>query len=262
MFVGHLAETRQERVARNHVTALAEDRLDDERGHVVRIGQRREQVFDRGHRHVDGRFRRTVANTKRIGKWNEVDASGEWLEMAANPDTTAGQRHRPMSTTVKTAAKRDHQRTSRRDLGELDRGLDRLGARVRQEQANRLAADGPVDRAREVARQPLMQLQPGLVIEDVLLQVDTQGRLVGDGRRDSRMCMTGVRNRDPRREIEIALAVNRLDPRAAGALDHEIGVSRPERSDAIALGQPGIAIDPMLRAELSSCGGPLAAAPE
>ena len=69
---------------------------------------------------------------------------------------------------------RHDQRPSRCDLGQLDRGFDCLRTAVGQEDAGRL-----IERAREVARQSVVELQTRLVIDDVLLAVDQLRCLLG-----------------------------------------------------------------------------------
>ena len=119
-------------------------------------------------------------------------------------------------------------------LGELDRGLDRLGARVGQEQA-----DLGVRRAvREALGQASMQLEPGLVVDDVLLEVEPARRLLGDCRDHPRMSVAGVGDPDAAGVVEVALAIDRLDPRAGRALHHEVGVSGPHRWHAGAQCRP------------------------
>ena len=145
--------------------------------------------------------------------------------MAAVLDRRAGERHRPVGAAVEAAAEGDDPRPPRGVLGQLDRRLDRLRPGVREEEPGLL----PVPQAGEGARQALVQLQPGLVVEDVLLGVDDLAGLLGDRGRDARVGVTGVRDPDPAGVVEVALAVDRLDPGADAALHHEVGVARPDR---------------------------------
>jgi hypothetical protein len=85
---------------------------------------------------------------------------------------------------VKPSAEGDYERPARGDLGQLDRGFDRLGSRIGQEQADRL----PIGcRAREELRQPFVQLEPRLVVDDVLLGVHHLRRLLCDRGHDARV---------------------------------------------------------------------------
>src|SRR6185503_8163127 len=62
--------------------------------------------------------------------------------------------------------------------------------------------------------------------------------LLGDRGRDSRMSVAGVGHADPAGVVQVALAVDGLDPGADAALHHEVGVARPDRRDAAAQFEP------------------------
>ena len=111
---------------------------------------------------------------------------------------------------METAAECDHQRAARRDLGQLHGRLDRLGPGVREEEA--VGRIGPG--IREALRQPAVQLETRLVIDDVLLEVDAARGLLGDRGHNARMGVSGVHDADAARVVEVARAVDRLDPAA------------------------------------------------
>ena len=83
-----------------------------------------------------------------------------------------------------------------------------------------------------------MELEPGLVVDDVLLEVDAAGGLLGDGGRDAGVGMAGVRHPDAARVVEIAFAVDGLDPGPRGAFDDEVGIARPDRRNPGAQRRP------------------------
>ena len=116
-----------------------------------------------------------------------------------------------------------------RDPGQLDRGLDRLGAGVREERAPRAAGQQPA--------QALVEPQPRLVVDDVLLAVEELRRLGLDGGHDARMGVAGVRDADPGRVVEVALAVRRDQPRALAAVDLEVRDPAPDRRDDGVVGE-------------------------
>ena len=87
-------------------------------------------------------------------------------------------------------AEREDGRPPGRDAGQLDRRLDGLGARVRQERLPRPAG--------QQRAEPLVQPQAGLVVQDVLLAVEELRGLRRDGRGDPRMGVAGVRDADAR----------------------------------------------------------------
>ena len=75
-----------------------------------------------------------------------------------------------------TAAERDERRSPRRDLRELH------GASIASAPSWTGRAVGGIGPwVGESLRQPSVQLEPGLVVDDVLLEVDAARRLLGDG---------------------------------------------------------------------------------
>ena len=236
VLVGELVEGGQEAVRWHDVSTLAKDRLDQERGHVVGVDDGGEELLDTGEAVGHGGIVVSpgrVAQDVRIG--SEVHAAEERLEVAAVLDAGAGERHGAVGAAVEAAPEGDDPRPPRRVLRQLDGRLDRLRAGVRQEETRGL----PVAQAREGARQALVELEARLVVEDVLLGVDDPRGLLCDRCGNARMGMAGVRDADPAGVVQVSLTVDRLDPRAAAALDHEVGVARPHRRDAIPTREPG-----------------------
>ena len=113
-----------------------------------------------------------------------------------------------MGAPVEAAAEGYNRRTPGGVLRQLDGRLDRLRPRVGEEESGLL----PVSQPGEGARQPLVELQAGLVVQDVLLGVDDLACLLGDRRHHPRMGVAGVGDADPARVVKEALAVDRLDP--------------------------------------------------
>ena len=145
--------------------------------------------------------------------------------MPADPDSGAGERHGAVGSSVETASEGDDHRPASGRLGELDRGLDGFRAGVRQEEPCRLARR----EVGEAPRQQLVQLQSGLVVEDVLLCVNDVRGLIGDRRGDARVGVPGARHPDPRGVVEETVALEGLDPGPLAALDDKVGVSAPDR---------------------------------
>src|SRR5919112_5290650 len=109
---------------------------------------------------------------------------------------------------MEAAPEGDERGPSGGNLRELHRRLDRLGSGVRQEEP--VVDPGPG--VREALGEPPMELEPRLVIDDVLLEVDPARRLGADRLDHSRMRVTGVRDTDAARVVEVTLAVGRLNP--------------------------------------------------
>ena len=220
--VGDLAQPAQEARRRHDVAALAEDGLDDERGDLVGeddlVEEQVEALLPVAGAGVDGvgAAGRPIA-VRVVGV---VDGAGQRLEVAAIDVLGAGQRHGLRGPAVEAAAEGDDGRPAGRHPGQLDGGLDGLGARVREEGA-------PWPAGQEV-RQPLVQPQPGLVEDDVLLAVEQLHRLGGDGGSHARVGMPRVGHADARAVVEVAAAIAIDEPRAFASLDVDVRDPAPD----------------------------------
>ena len=163
----------------------------------------------------------------RVGR--VVDGPGERFERPAVDVLGRGERHRLGGPAVIAVAEREDGRSSGGDPRQLDRRLDRFGARVRQERLPRSAGQEPA--------KPVVEPQPGLVVQDVLLAVEQLRRLRGDGRGDPRMGVPGVRDADPGRVVEVALAVAGDQPRPFAAVDVQVRDPAPDSRDDGMVGQ-------------------------
>jgi hypothetical protein len=91
---------------------------------------------------------------------------------------------------VEPAPEGDDDRPAGRDPGQLDGGLDGLGAGIGEERAPTVAG--------EESRQAVVEPQPRLVEDDVLLAVEQLRRLGLDRGDDPRMGVPGVGDPDAR----------------------------------------------------------------
>jgi len=109
---------------------------------------------------------------------------------------------------VERVVERDDVLLARGGPRELDRGVDRLGARV-GEQEGREAFRGHL-------QEPVDEPRHGYVArKDVLLRVDERGRLVRHGARDARVAVARREHADARGHVEELPAVGAFDVRAA-----------------------------------------------
>ena len=116
---------------------------------------------------------------------------------------------------------------SGRRARDLDRILDRLGARVHEDRLLALAGAG------RVLCEPAAHLDVGLVRADHEALVEELVDLLVDRRDDRREPVPRVLARDPAREVEVDRAVRGLDLRALGAHDHEPGSRDASRDVAL-----------------------------
>ena len=180
------------------------------------------------HVHANGSMRpagRPIAVRER----RVVDAAWQRLECGAVGVLGGREGHRLCRAAVEPAAEPDDHRAVGGDARELDRGLDRLRARIRQERLPRATW--------QHAAQPVVQAQSRLVVGDVLLRVDDLRGLRRDGRRDPRVRVTRVRHPDPRRIVEVAGPVAGDQPRPLAAVDVEVGDPAPDRGHDGVVGQ-------------------------
>ena len=132
-----------------------------------------------------------------------------------------GQGHRLGGPAVVAVPEGHDRRAARRHARELDRRLDRLGARVRQERL-----PGPTG---QHGPQPVVQPQARFVVEDVLLAVQQFRGLGLDRGDDPRMRVAGVGDADPGRVVEVALAVTGDEPGPLATVDVEVRDPAPDR---------------------------------
>src|SRR2546428_35230 len=156
-----------------------------------------------------GAARRSVA--VRVGR--VIDAPRQGLEVAAVDILGGRQRHGLRRAAVEAVAKSQDDRPTARDPSELDRCLDGLRSAVGEESAPALA--------RHDVRQALVQAEPRLVVDDVLLAVQKLGGLGLDRGDDARMRMCRARYADIRRVAAVALAIRRVGPAAIAAIVSE-----------------------------------------
>ena len=160
-----------------------------------------------------------------------VDGARQRLECPAVDVLGGRERHRLGRPAVVAVAEGEDRRPAGRDARELDRGLDRLRARVRQERLPRPAGQDVLE--------PLVEPQPRLVVDDVLLAVQELARLRRDRGRDARVGVTGVGDADPRRVVEVAPAIAGDQPRPLAAVDIEVRDPAPDRGHHAVVGEVG-----------------------
>ena len=191
---GQLSQALEKLVGRDHVAALALNRLDDNRRHLIGRDEMREQlmldVIDAHRRAVLGR--RTRRRPVTVREWRVVDPRHQRPEPATLDRLARRQRERSHAAAVESAEKRD----------------DVLAAgRVAGERGNR--------------RQLLRKAHLRLVVEVRSRHVQELLRLIRDRLDHVRVRVAGRIHRDARRAVEEDVAVDVLDHRAASALDDE-----------------------------------------
>ena len=200
--------------------ALALHRLEHEAGDRVGRDVLLEQQLEAGERVLD----RDAA--VRIGRRRAVDLRRERPE-ALLVDELRGHRHRQVGAAVEGAVEDDDARPAGRGARDLDRVLDRLGARV-DEQRLRLAL------ARPERVQPARDLDVRLVHPDHEALVQVVVDLLVHGADDGLRVVPEVLAGDPAGEVEHLVAVGVPERRALGAGDDEVGGRDPARHEALA----------------------------
>ena len=209
--VAQLTQFGEPAPRRDDVATLALDRLDEDRRHVVGLGEPLEQhLFD-----VGGAVELGLA-----GVWSVEAAPHQGAEPAALARLRRGEREAAERATVEAAEERDHVRTPGRVASQLDRAFDGFGPRVGQEHPRRLH--------RRAGGESLADLGVGGQVEVARAVVQDVVDLSVDRGVDARMGVAGGRHRDAGVEVEEAVAVDVFDD-AAGATPHDERVHPRQR---------------------------------
>ena len=225
-----VGERRKESVRRDDEAALAEDRLDDERGHV-RGPHLDLDLVDRAARRLGARHPRGVAEGVRHR--HTVDLGRERPEALFVRHHLGGHRHREVRPPVVGVVEDDDGRPAGRDAGDLHRVLDCLGSGV--EKRRRLVVIAGGERV-----QLLADCDVRLVGRDHEAGVGERGNLLRHRRDDLGRGVANAGDGDPGAEVDEAVAVQVLDDRPGGARD--VGRERgrdPGRDGAPAPGVEG-----------------------
>ena len=201
-----LDDAVDERSGSRDVATFTEHRFEDDGSGLVRRRHRLEQVVEPGKcfGHLG-----VLVGRERVGVRGDEDAGGQRCVPGAIAGLRGGHRHRQVGATVEAAAEHDGVRALRGLLGQLDRSLGDLCARVRVEE--RVDAGG--GELGELGRQGLEEV----VLVDVDLRVDEPLRLLGDRLRDVWVGVSGGVHRDAGGEVEVLLAVGGGDPATSTA---------------------------------------------
>ena len=209
MAVAEVAQRGEPAVRRHDVATLPEDRLDDDRGHLLGrddplhqealdVVDRREALLVAPRRHLH------VAAVAVVGVQH---AGQERTEPGAVLRLRRRERHAAVGAAVERAVERDHVLAAGGPPRQLDPRLHRLGARVGEE--------GP-DAAghRRDLREPLRDLGVDRQVEVGGGVVDQLRRLPLDRLHHRGVAVPRRRDRDPRVHVEEDVAVHVLDHRS------------------------------------------------
>jgi hypothetical protein len=201
--------------------AFALHGLDHEAGDLARIDVLLEQKLEAVQR-VGGRDAAIG-----VGGGRPVDVGGEGPE-ALLVDELRGHRHREVRAAVERAVEDDDARPAGRGARDLDRVLDRLGARV-QEQGLRGGA----------ARPELVELLGDgdirLVDADHEALVEVAVDLLVDRPHDARVAVAEILAGDPSGEVDVLAALGVPDAGAPGAADDEVARGDPPRDEPLSV---------------------------
>ncbi|MCG3141989.1 MAG: hypothetical protein HDKAJFGB_03349 [Anaerolineae bacterium] len=120
---------------------------------------------------------------------------------------------------MKTADERNNVWTSRRSAREFHARFNRFRARIGKEKC--------IERRGNDGEQLVHQVEHRFVINNVRLSVNQFAHLCLRGGNHFGMAMSGICDADAAREIEITRAVFGVNVRALGAVNENIGITRP-----------------------------------
>ena len=222
VLVAQLPQPLQERGRGGDEAALAQDRLDDDGGHVRRV--------DLGHHGpvqlADGVGHPLVLGERagaavEVGERQPVDLRGEGGEALLEQPELAGHGQGQVRPAVVRPLEHDHALAARGVAGDADRGLDRLGPRVAEQGALVEVPGG--DRV-----EPFGDVEVGLRGGHDVADVDEVRGLVLYRLDDVGRRVTHGEDADPPRQVDEVVAVEVDDHRSAGGGDAERGqLGRP-----------------------------------
>ena len=195
MFIADLAQCAHQLRRRGAETALPLYRFQNYCGDA--------RGFDLGFKELLQRRQRLLQRDamQLIGERNVIDLGREWAKTHFVGRNLTGQRHPHHGAAMKTAAKRNHARTSGGGPRNLDRILHCFGAG--REQGSFF---------REIARRPTIdffsQLHIAGIRHDLVCGMGKLFKLLLDRRNNFRMAMPGVEDGDPTGEINEATPFN------------------------------------------------------
>ena len=216
----------QEPGRRHDEPALALDRLDDDRGHVLLADLGVDQP---GHdvQGLGAACLGAAGPAQRVGHRRPVDLPGERPEALLVRHVLGGQRHGQVGAPVIGVVERDDRLAPGRVPGDLDRVLHRLRARVEQR--------GPLlVIARRARRELLADRDVLLVRGDHEAGVGEPGDLLADPLHHARRGVARRHHGDARAEVDERVAV-RVDQHAAagGGDEHRQHVAHAARDAAL-----------------------------
>ena len=169
------------------------------------------------------------------GNGRVMDHRHQRAEAGALLDLRVRERQGAHGAAVEPALEGDDPGPMRVVAGQLDRALDRLGARVGEEDARLL-------RERRDAGQALHELQVARLVEVGRGDVDEPLRLLLDRRDHLRVRVAGRAHRDARGEVEESVAVDVGDDEARAALgDERVGAGQGRAGDGLVAGDDALA---------------------
>ena len=208
VLVAEPSQALHELAGRDDEAALALDGLEDDRRHVLGRDARLEGVLER----------------VEVGEGHPVGLRRERPEPRLVRMGLGGEAEREQRAAVEGALEGDHGGAPRVGARELDRVLDRLGARV-EERGARLARD------RRQREQPLGQADVVLVREDGEVGVREALDLIAHGLDHARVRMADVHAADAAREVDERVPVDVRQGGAAPRGDDERQVDRERLGD-------------------------------
>src|SRR5258705_4180721 len=202
--VAAVTQSAQEVERRRDVAALAELRLDEQRGDGRWLAHLVEQPIQRGER-LRGR-RRLVAVVVAVRMRIRIDMHARAERLVAGPIVEVRRRgaQRAERPAVEAALERDDRRPPRRAARQLECALDRLGAGVAEEHA----VEPVGERRGEALGQPRHRLDVAKAVRDMDQSID----LGVDSGRHSRVAVAQDRGRNAGCEVEVRLAVGVVQP--------------------------------------------------
>ena len=212
--IGTFAQALKKGDRSRDVAAVAEDGFDDEAGRIAGGADALQEVIEFLQREGDCSVF-IPAVPEGVGEGGDMHSTHQWRESGAELGAGRRQRGRTHRPAVEPAVERDDVGSSRRHARQADRGFDCFGAGG--------GVEDTVDPRGQEFAEFGGEFEQGFVHHRRVLGMNDLADLFAGRGDDVGMAMAGARDADSGGEVEVLLAVGRVNPATGRVVDDDRG---------------------------------------